>query len=84
MNAAFSRPGSTQGAVRSIGAPGTRDGFGNRNEVNTRQGNQQARINGGVNSGPDDAEGETAERGESRLEHQPVRRRPTVRRMADT
>jgi hypothetical protein len=51
VNAAFSRPGSTAGAVRSIGAPATRDGFGNRNEVNTRQGNQQSRINGGVNSG---------------------------------
>ncbi len=50
-NAAFSRPGSTVGAVRSVGSPATRDGFGHANEVNTRQGNQQARINNGVNSG---------------------------------
>ena len=50
-NAAFSRPGSSAGAVRSIGAPATRDGFGHANEVNTRQGNQQSRINQGVNSG---------------------------------
>jgi hypothetical protein len=49
--AAFSRPGSTAGAVRSVGAPAARDGFGHANEVNTRQGNQQARINSGVNSG---------------------------------
>jgi hypothetical protein len=34
-----------------MGAPGTRDGFGHANEVNTRPGNQQARINAGVNSG---------------------------------
>jgi hypothetical protein len=34
-----------------IGTPAQRDGFGNRNEVNTRQGNQQARINNGVRSG---------------------------------
>jgi hypothetical protein len=51
VNAAFSRPGSTAGAVRSVGAPAARDGFGHANEVNTRQGNQQARINSGVNSG---------------------------------
>jgi hypothetical protein len=51
VNAAFSRPGTTAGAVRSIGAPASRDGFGHANEVNTRQGNQQSRINSGVNSG---------------------------------
>jgi hypothetical protein len=51
VNAAFSRPGSTAGAVHSIGAPASRDGFGHANEVNTRQGNQQSRINSGVNSG---------------------------------
>ena len=68
QNAAFSRPGSSAGAVRSVGAPAARDGFGNRNEVNTRQGNQQARINGGVNSGQL-TPGETQEPGESRLEH---------------
>ena len=33
------------------GAPGARDGFGHANEVNARQGNQQQRINSGVNSG---------------------------------
>ena len=42
--------GSPAGAVQSMGAPGTRDGFGNANRVNTRQGNQQSRINNGVNS----------------------------------
>ena len=51
VNAAFSRPGSTVGAVRSVGAPAARDGFGHANEVNTREGNQQSRINSGVNSG---------------------------------
>jgi hypothetical protein len=51
VNAAFSRPGTHDGAVRAVGAPGTRDGFGHANEVNTRQGNQQSRINAGVNSG---------------------------------
>jgi hypothetical protein len=30
---------------------GARDGFGHANEVNARQGNQQSRINNGVNSG---------------------------------
>ena len=55
--AALQRPGSTKGAVPARGAnaistgPGSRDGFGTRNQVNTRQGNQQARINQGVNSG---------------------------------
>jgi hypothetical protein len=34
-----------------IGTPAQRDGFGNRNEVNNRQGNQQARINNGVRDG---------------------------------
>ncbi len=38
-------------AVPRVGAPATRDGFGHANEVNTRQGNQQARINAGVGSG---------------------------------
>jgi hypothetical protein len=51
VNAAFSRPGSTAGAVPSRGAAVNRDGFGHANEVNTRQGNQQARINSGVRSG---------------------------------
>jgi hypothetical protein len=34
-----------------IGTPAQRDGFGNRNVVNNRQGNQQARINNGVRDG---------------------------------
>ena len=60
--AAMQRPGThigtpAQGANTAHGVgvinngPGSRDGFGTRNEVNTRQGNQQARINQGVNSG---------------------------------
>ncbi len=50
--AAMQRPGSTQGAVPARGATATdRDGFGNANQVNARQGNQQQRINQGVNSG---------------------------------
>ena len=54
--AAFQRPGSTAGAVPARGAAGApgggaRDGFGHANEVNARQGNQQQRINQGVNSG---------------------------------
>ncbi len=50
--AAIQRPGSTQGAVPARGAMATnRDGFGHANEVNGRQGNQQSRINQGVNSG---------------------------------
>ena len=49
--AAFSRPGSTAGAVAARGANPSRDGFGHANEVNTRQGNQQSRINQGVRSG---------------------------------
>ena len=69
VNAAFSRPGSTAGAVRSVGAPASRDGFGHANEVNTRQGNQQSRINNGVRFGATDA-GRDAEPGESRLQHQ--------------
>ena len=41
-----------QAAARgTVGAPVQRDGFGNRNEVNTRQGNQQARVNNGVRDG---------------------------------
>jgi hypothetical protein len=49
--AALSRPGSTAGAVPARGANPARDGFGHGNEVNTRQGNQQARINNGVRAG---------------------------------
>jgi hypothetical protein len=37
--------------VGTLAAPSTRDGFGHANEVNGRQGNQQARINQGVRSG---------------------------------
>ncbi len=51
--AAFQRPGQTAGAVPARGAnlQTGRDGFGHANEVNTRQGNQQSRINQGVNNG---------------------------------
>ena len=53
--AAQQRPGTQIGTTASRGAisngPGSRDGFGTKNQVNTRQGNQQARINQGVNSG---------------------------------
>ena len=52
VNAAFSRPGSNEEAVRSIGAPAARDGFGHANEVNTRQGNQQARTGSTAESIP--------------------------------
>ncbi|ADW67368.1 YXWGXW repeat-containing protein [Granulicella tundricola] len=55
QNAAFQRPGMTQGAVAARGATpvvgGNRNGFGTANEVNTRQGNQQARVNQGIRSG---------------------------------
>ena len=50
-------PGVTAAATpaafhqQALGTPAQRDGFGTRNEVNTRQGNQQARINNGVRSG---------------------------------
>lgn len=49
--AALQRPGMTQSAVPARGANPARDGFGHANEVNARQGNQQQRINGGVNQG---------------------------------
>ena len=49
--AALQRPGQTQGAVTARGANVARDGFGHANEVNARQGNQQQRINQGVNQG---------------------------------
>lgn len=49
--AALPRPGMSQGAVPARGANVTRDGFGHANEVNARQGNQQQRINQGVNQG---------------------------------
>ncbi len=42
---------ANQGRPAVLGSPTTRDGFGHANEVNTRQGNQQARINNGVRSG---------------------------------
>ena len=51
QNAAFARVGATSGAVAARGANPSRDGFGHANEVNTRQGNQQSRINNGVRSG---------------------------------
>lgn len=49
--AALPRAGATQGVVPAAGASVARDGFGRGNEVNARQGNQQQRINQGVNSG---------------------------------
>ncbi len=50
--AAVARPGATSGVpARDAAANPARDGFGDRNEVNARQGNQQARINQGVRSG---------------------------------
>jgi hypothetical protein len=50
--AAMARPGMTQGAIPARGATNpNRDGFGHANEVNARQGNQQARINNDVRSG---------------------------------
>ena len=39
------------GRPTTTAASSTRDGFGHANEVNARQGNQQARINQGVKSG---------------------------------
>ena len=50
--------------------PGSRDGFGTRNEVNTRQGNQQARINQGRQIRPNDAR-RNAQPRKSRQQHQP-------------
>ena len=45
-------PNTHIGTPANAGALNTnRDGFGTRNEVNTRQGNQQSRINNGVQSG---------------------------------
>jgi hypothetical protein len=50
--AAMQRPGMTQGAIPARGAtPASRNGFGTANEVNTRQGNQQERVNQGIRSG---------------------------------
>ncbi len=52
---AASNPGqrfsANGGRPAVLGTPSTRDGFGHANEVNTHQGNQQARVNNGVNSG---------------------------------
>ena len=39
------------GRPSTVAAASTRDGFGHANEVNSRQGNQQQRINQGVRSG---------------------------------
>lgn len=59
--AAQTHIGTTQGAVGAAGArpnpyqnpnlQTNRSGFGNANQVNTRQGNQQSRIDNGVRSG---------------------------------
>jgi hypothetical protein len=48
---AASSPTAFRQQAAHIGTPAQRDGFGHANEVNTRQGNQQARINNGVRSG---------------------------------
>lgn len=44
-------PTARQESFRSQAANNSRDGFGHRNEVNARQGNQQQRITQGVRSG---------------------------------
>ncbi len=49
--AAQTHIGTAQGAVPSRGFQTNRSGFGNANQVNTRQGNQQSRIDNGVRSG---------------------------------
>jgi hypothetical protein len=48
---AAASPAAFHQQAARIGTPAQRDGFGHANEVNTRQGNQQARINNGVRSG---------------------------------
>ncbi len=48
---AAASPAAFKAQAAHIGTPAQRDGFGSRNEVNNRQGNQQARINNGVRSG---------------------------------
>jgi hypothetical protein len=45
------QPTANQEAFRNQAANNARDGFGHANEVNSRQGNQQARITQGVRSG---------------------------------
>ena len=48
---AASTPAAFHQQAAHLGTPAQRDGFGTRNEVNTRQGNQQSRINNGVRDG---------------------------------
>ncbi|MFZ0663662.1 MAG: hypothetical protein WAM66_13285 [Acidobacteriaceae bacterium] len=45
------QPTARQTAFRNQATQNARDGFGHRNEVNSRQGNQQQRISQGVRSG---------------------------------
>ena len=86
--AAMQRPGATQGAVAARGAqPGqnglntNRNGFGHANEVNTRQGNQQSRINQGVNSGQmTPGETRNVENRDASINRQAHRRPPGQRR----
>ena len=51
MNEQHYQPTARQQAFRNQATQNARDGFGHGNEVNTRQGNQQQRINQGVRSG---------------------------------
>lgn len=51
MNERHFQPTSHQIESRNMAAQNSRDGFGHRNEVNSRQGNQQQRISQGVRSG---------------------------------
>ena len=48
---AAASPAAFRQQAAHIGTPAQRDGFGARNEVNNRQGNQQARVNNGVHDG---------------------------------
>jgi hypothetical protein len=51
MNEQHFQPTARQEAFRNQATQNARDGFGHGNEVNTREGNQQQRINEGVRSG---------------------------------
>ena len=51
MAAAGARPDNRPGGAYNPNLQTNRSGFGNANEVNTRQGNQQSRIDNGVRNG---------------------------------
>jgi WXXGXW repeat (2 copies) len=51
MNEQHFQPTARQEAFRNQATQNARDGFGHGNEVNSREGNQQQRINQGVRSG---------------------------------